>query len=149
MEGSASALPRIRYQRSPEAEEAVRRLVDALNLSHIRVDRVYVAVSRGSRTSALARIWGIPAPFTRLGVCEPAYVIELVHENLRGADCEELVAVVVHELLHIPRGFSGGLRAHGEWSRWGNIMRLVRGLPEDVRRDTCRLLRRALEAAPG
>lgn len=138
---------RLVFRRSPEAEEAARLLAEALGLSHVRPDRVYVAVSRGSRSRAYARIWGTPSPFTSIGVCEPAYVIELVYENLRGASCSRLVEVLVHELLHIPRSFSGCLRRHGEWSRPARIRDLVRGLDPGLRRRVCSLLRAALTGA--
>jgi predicted metallopeptidase len=104
-------------------------------------------VSFGSKTRAYARIWGLPGPFVRLGICEPAYVVELVYENVQGLTCERLLGVLVHELLHIPRSFSGGLRSHGEWSRWSNILGLVRGIPLQERRRLCAEARRALEEA--
>ncbi|NOZ88837.1 MAG: metallopeptidase [Crenarchaeota archaeon] len=136
---------RLVFTRSREAEEAARILVEALGLSYIDVDRVFVTVSRGSSTRAFARIWGLPSPFVRLGVCKPMYVVELVAENLRGAGCDVLVETLIHELLHIPRSFSGGLRSHGEWSRPSNVRRLARSLPREVRLRVCALLRRALE----
>ncbi len=138
---------RVVFRRSPEAEEAARLLAEALGLRHVRPDRVYVAVSSGSRSRAYARIWGMPSPFTSIGVCEPAYVIELVRENLAGASCSKLIEVLAHELLHIPRSFSGCLRRHGEWSRPSRIRELVKGLEPGLRRRLCGLLRSALSDA--
>ncbi len=133
--------------RSPGLEAVLRRLVELLGLSYIRADRVYAAVSFGSSSRSYARIWGLPSPFVRLGVCDPAYVVEVLYEASRGLGCEELLGVLVHELLHIPRSFSGGLRSHGEWSRWSRIRGLVSRIPRGVREELCREAWRALDEA--
>ncbi len=135
------------FVRSPELEEALRTLVRLLGLNYVDASRVYGAVSRGSRSTAYARIWGLPSPFVRLGLCEPMYVVELVYENTVGLTCNKLLEVLVHELLHIPRSFSGGLRSHGEWSRTSKIRELVRGLPPVERRRLCGLVRDALRGS--
>ena len=140
-------MARLVFVRSRSLEEALRLLARELGLTHIDGDRVYGAVSRGSRSTAYARIWGLPSPFVRLGLCRPSYVVELVYENARGLGCEELLAVLVHELLHIPRSFSGGLRSHGEWSKWSRIRSLVKALPAEARVEACRLAREALREA--
>ena len=140
-------MARLVFTRSRSLEEALQILIRELGLGYIDGARVYGAVSRGSRSTAYARIWGLPSPFVRLGICRASYVIELVYENARSLGCEELLAVLVHELLHIPRSFSGGLRGHGEWSRWSRIRSLVRALPVEAREKACRLARDALREA--
>jgi len=140
-------MPRIRYVRSTQLEAVVRDIVESAGLGHVRVDRVFCAVSFGAKTRAYARIWGLPGPFVRLGICEPGYVIEVVYENIKDLSCNRLLAVLVHELLHIPRSFSGGLRGHGEWSRQPNIESIVARIPPSQRRRLCAEARRALERA--
>ena len=146
--GAAWALPRVKYKRDRRLEEAIRMLVEAMGLDYIDTSRVYAAWSTGSRTRAYARIWGLPSPFTRLGLCEPMYVIELVSENFAGLSCREMVHVLVHEILHIPRSFSGGLRSHGEWSHWRSIRSIVARLPRGVVEEVCRLLRESAAGPP-
>jgi len=146
-ESVTGALARLVFVRSPELEEALRTLVRLLGLSYVDTSRVYGVVSKGSRSTAYARIWGLPSPFVRLGLCEPMYVVELVYENVAGLTCSRLLEVLVHELLHIPRSFSGGLRSHGEWSRKSKIRELVQGLPPVERRRLCSLVRDALRGA--
>lgn len=142
-------MPRIRLVRDSRLEEALRLLVDALGLDYVDKSRLYAAWSRGARTRAYARIWGVPSPFTRLGLCSPMYVVELVSENFAHLGCRDRVAVLVHELLHIPRSFSGGLRSHGEWSRWSRLRRLADSLPGGVVERVCRLLESSLEELIG
>jgi predicted metallopeptidase len=116
----------LRFLRDPLLDKALGILISKLGLSYIKTDRIYIAWSRGSKTTALARIWGLPSPFVKLGICEPAYVIELISEKFPKLSCDEIVETLIHELLHIPRTFSGGLRAHGEWSKKRNIKKIVK-----------------------
>ncbi|HID41125.1 MAG TPA: metallopeptidase [Pyrodictium sp.] len=141
-------MPRVKYRRDQRLEEAIHLLIEALGLDYIDEGRVYAAWSTGSTTRAYARIWGLPSPFARLGLCRPMYVIELVSENFQELSCREQISVLVHELLHIPRSFSGGLRSHGEWSRWHNIRGLLARIPRDVAERVCRLLEESAEPQP-
>ncbi|ABM80979.1 putative metallopeptidase [Hyperthermus butylicus] len=134
-------MPQLQFHRDRRLEQLVRRLIEALGLDYIDPERVYIVFSRGSRSLAHARIWGLPSPFVKLGLCEPMYVIEIVSENiLRLRSCEDIVGVLVHELLHIPRTFSGGLRSHGDWARRSNIRRLVARLPRQLVEELCSIV---------
>ena len=137
-------MPRIKFVRDERLEEALRVLVSKLGLGHIDTKRVFAAWSRGSRTTALARIWGLPSPFVKLGICQPMYIIELVSEKFEHLDCDEIVETIVHELLHIPRSFSGGLRPHGEWSKRKNLKMLMKQISPSTRIRVCNLVRASL-----
>ncbi len=138
-------MPRINFSRSQDLEVVVKRLIELLGLDYIDPNRVFVTVSKGSRSSAYARIWGTPSPFTRLGICEPAYVIEIISENARELDCMGLLRTLVHELLHIPKSFSGGLRGHGHWNSSRSVRALLSRLPQPAIEDMCVAVRKALE----
>lgn len=106
-------MARVRYEPAPDVEELARDIVEALGLDWIDLGRVAFLRSRGSRSSAYARIWGLPRPFQEGFGLGPLYVVEVLAERYDGLPLPEKVRVVIHELLHIPRSFSGGLRPHG------------------------------------
>lgn len=64
----------------------------------------------GSRANALARIWGLPGIF-QYAMRQPArYVVEVMMPDFARLGRAEQDRVLIHELLHIPTTFSGGLR---------------------------------------
>ncbi len=118
----------IKYSSASDVEELLRDILDILSdyFNHVRIDRVRVVRSHGSRTHALARIHGLPSIWRYVLGVEPMYVIEVVSENFDKLDRGEKVRVLIHELLHIPKRFSGGLRPHGRYVNRRVIERLYR-----------------------
>lgn len=104
----------VKYRRALKEEEMVKDLVRTLGLNYIDTSRVRVVYSSGAKTKAIARIWAIPRAITTAFHLQPVYVIELVSEMFSKLDENSKIKVLIHELLHIPEKFSGGLRPHGE-----------------------------------
>jgi predicted metallopeptidase len=105
----------ISYRKAPDLEERVKRVVEAAGLRHIDVSRVMCVRSYGSASRGLAaRIHSASkAFFTGMGL-KPAYVIEFVAEVFDKLPPKQQEEVILHELLHIPKSFSGGLVPHGK-----------------------------------
>ncbi|BAA80561.1 hypothetical protein APE_1561 [Aeropyrum pernix K1] len=136
----------MRYERAPDVCRAAEVLVDALGLDYIDVSRVYCVRSWGSRGRAYARIYGTPGAWAAALGYNPGYVIEVVSEKFDPLPLEEKVKVVIHELLHIPRTFSGGLRAHGPLVNGRRVAALYRRVRGDAR--VMGILREALDGGP-
>ncbi|HVH30112.1 MAG TPA: putative metallopeptidase [bacterium] len=88
----------------------LRRILRALDLEYIDARRIHCARVWGSRANALARIWGLPPIFQEALRLRAHYVIEFMVPAFDRLPREEQDRVIIHELLHIPRSFSGGIR---------------------------------------
>lgn len=101
------------YEVAPDVqamlEEIVRHLPD--QFPHVDVGRVVCYRSRGSVARIYARIWSLPGIWqAALGV-RAHYVIEVV-ERFDRESVEEREKTLIHELMHIPKTFSGALVPH-------------------------------------
>jgi predicted metallopeptidase len=107
-------LPKLRYEPAEDVCLAVRELVKLKVFAHIDPTRISCARSYGSRSRAVARIYGTPRAWIALGR-EPEYLIEVISERFYRLAPSERLKVIIHELLHIPKTFSGSLRPHGRY----------------------------------
>lgn len=82
---------------------------------NVDVDKVKVVVCRDCRSKAVARIYMLPSVLRFALGLEPIYVIEVIEGNFFTLSESNRVKVLLHELLHIPKSFSGGLRPHGRY----------------------------------
>ncbi len=105
------------YVFDPELESLIRDVVNTLKdyFPYIDLDSVKVVVCRNCKSRALARIHYLPTVWRIALGLKPMYVIEVIERNFNSLTYEEKVKVVIHELLHIPKSFSGGLRPHGKY----------------------------------
>lgn len=102
----------VAWELAPDVQDRVAAIADALGMAHIDPSRVVCVRSRGSRARFLARIWPLERVWQlALGV-RPHYVIEVKHESFDRLGREERDRVLIHELLHIPKNFSGSVVPH-------------------------------------
>lgn len=101
------------YRPAEDVRKDVGDLISSLSLGHIEPSRVICYRSTGSRSRrivarcySLSKIWqdalGIPSH----------YIIEVISERYDRLPEEERIKVLIHELMHIPKCFGGGLRPH-------------------------------------
>lgn len=94
----------------------LRRIVTALGLDYIDAARIRCVRVTGSRANALARIWGLPPVFQKALRVPAHYVIEFMVPAFDRLRPDQQDRVIIHELLHIPRTFSGGIRPESSLS---------------------------------
>lgn len=99
-------------EKAPDVQGVLGRLIGELEFSHISAKRVIGFRSYGATARAYARIWSFPRIWQMALGAEPHYVIEVLAENFDKLSEEEKTKVLIHELLHIPRTFSGSLVPH-------------------------------------
>ena len=103
----------IKYYEAPEIKKQINQLVEECEFFHVVPQFVYCVRSRGSKAKrTIARIHGLGKLWQGVLNMPPAYTIEIISEIYDKMPPEEKEKVLVHELMHIPGGFSGGFRPH-------------------------------------
>ena len=121
----------LEYLEAPDVKKLVNEIVDGLDLFHVVPQFVYCYRSKGSKSrSTVARIHGLGKMWQEALVRPPAYVIEVISERYDRLSDEEKEKTLIHELLHIPKGFSGGFRPHKGYINRKQIEKLHRVLLE-------------------
>jgi predicted metallopeptidase len=115
------------FMRAEGVEIKVKDIINVLGWGHINAEFVRCVFSRNSTSRALARIWSTPRIFSAAFDTKPMYVIELLYSKYMTLSDEDKTKVLIHELLHIPKTFSGALKPHLEMSHTLNC-RTVDGL---------------------
>ncbi|VVB99301.1 Uncharacterised protein [uncultured archaeon] len=82
-------------------------------MGHINEHRIICMRSRNATARAYARIWNLPDIWQKALSVGTFYVIEVLSQHYDKLPEEEKEKVLIHELLHIPKTFSGALRPHG------------------------------------
>ena len=72
----------------------------------------------------MARVWGLGRIWQQALDLSPAYIIEVISEKFDRLAEKEQDVILIHELLHIPKTFSGALVPHRR--RGGVNDRIVR-----------------------
>ena len=103
----------IKYFPASEIKKQVDAIASDLDLFHIVPQFVFCVRSKGSKARrTIARIHGIGKIWQEVLNIPPSYTIEVISEIYDKMSQEEKEKTLIHELLHIPGGFSGGFRPH-------------------------------------
>lgn len=103
----------ITYHPAEDVQLLVREVIERLSLAHIDPYRVYCFRSMGSRSRrGIARCYSLSKIWQRALSVPSYYIIEVISERYDGLSDENKLKVIIHELLHIPKAFGGGLRPH-------------------------------------
>lgn len=116
------------YDRAPDVDRRVRDLIQLLDLHYIDPEGVACLRSRGSKSRAIAWCHGLPVVWQIALGGKTRYVIEVVSESFDPLDEEEKTKTLVHELMHITRTFSGGVRPHKPYVFSRRVNEMVRRL---------------------
>jgi predicted metallopeptidase len=87
-------------------------LAKSLQLEHLTTGRIYAYRSTNSKTRAYARIWGLSYLWQKTLKVPPTYIVEVLSEHYDDLPDTEKDKVLLHELTHIPKNFSGALVPH-------------------------------------
>ncbi|EKD65712.1 MAG: metallopeptidase-like protein [uncultured bacterium] len=107
---------KLEWEEAIDVKKNLKEILKVLDLPHIKISRIFCFRTEGSKSRSYARIWSYPKIFQRALGIEPAYVIEVLSKHFDKLDSDSKKKVLIHELLHIPKNFSGALlphRSHG------------------------------------
>ncbi len=103
----------IEYSSAPDVKRLAEEIADKLGFFHVVPQFVYYVRSRGSASKrTIARIHGFGRVWQETLNLPPTYVIEVISERYDRLGEAEKEKTIIHELLHIPKGFTGGFRPH-------------------------------------
>lgn len=102
----------MKYERAPEIKKTINLLVEQLGFTHIDTSRIHCIRSLDAKTRAYARIWGMSRLFFEVAGMPPNYIIEVVAKRFDKLSEREKIKTLIHELMHIPKTFSGALLSH-------------------------------------
>jgi len=103
----------IKYYEAPDVKQLVNTIITELKFAHINSQHVYCFRSNGSKSKrTIARIHSLEKLWQKALQTHPRYLIEVIAERYDKLSQTDREKVLIHELLHIPKGFSGGFRPH-------------------------------------
>ena len=105
------------WEEAREVKNDIKHILTVLDLPYIDASRIFCYRTYASKSRSYARIWSMPKIFQHALDIEPAYVIEVLAKHFDKLNDDEKKKVLIHELLHIPRNFSGALVPHRTRSR--------------------------------
>jgi len=81
-------------------------------MKHIKKNNIHCIRSFDAKTRAYARIWGMAKLFKEVVGLEPHYIIEVNGRRFDKLSERDQIKTLIHELMHIPKTFSGALLSH-------------------------------------
>jgi predicted metallopeptidase len=100
------------WKPADDVKNDLKLILQTIDLPYIKLNRIFCYRTEGSKSRAYARTWSFPKIFQEALCLEPAYVIEVLSKYYDKLDDEEKKKILIHELLHIPKNFSGALLPH-------------------------------------
>ncbi len=106
---------------APDIGKEIADIVTHLDFGYINIKDLFCVRSSGSSSRAIARIWSLPRVWRQVLNIRPQYIIEVVGERFDKMSDDQQRKTLIHELMHIPKNFSGALVSHrGRYHRIDN-----------------------------
>lgn len=98
---------------APDIKNIVNKVVAHLPFaSYIDPKHIMCMRSHKATSRARARIWSFPHIWQVALRLPPYYVIEVLSHHFDHLSDDDKTRVIIHELMHIPKNFSGALVPH-------------------------------------
>lgn len=103
---------KIEWYPASDIEARIKHLVTSINLDWVDLENLHCVRSENANTRAYARIWGLGRIWQQALGVKAAYVLEVISEKYDKLPGDKKDEVLLHELAHIPKNFSGSLMPH-------------------------------------
>ncbi len=103
---------KVQWLPAPDIQKKIKSLCTHPDFSHVKTSSVHCFRSTGSKARAYARIWGLPQIFKLALNTGSHYCLEVISEKFDPLNQQNQTRTLIHELLHIPKTFSGALLPH-------------------------------------
>ena len=107
-----SKTQKLEWEDAKEVKKEIEEIIKILDMDYIDPKKIFCYRTYGSKSRSYARIWTFPKIFQTALNIEPSYVIEVLAKYYDKLDEDRQKQVLIHELLHIPKNFSGALLPH-------------------------------------
>ncbi len=99
-------------EHAPDIDRLIRVVLRRIPYNHIKAAHITGMRSHKATSRAYARIWGFPKIWQMALNLEPHYVIEVLSHHFDKLSDDDKTRTIIHELMHIPKNFSGALVPH-------------------------------------
>lgn len=99
-------------ENAPDVKRIVRSVLATQAFPHIDKRRIVCMRSFGAKSRARARIWSFPKIWQQALTLPAHYIIEVLSQHFDKLSADDKTRVIIHELMHIPKNFSGALVPH-------------------------------------
>ena len=100
------------WEIAPDILALIQKILKSDLFPHIKKGRLTAIRGKGTTSRAIARIWSLPRPWQMALSVEPQYIIEVMAERFDKLSINDQERTLIHELMHIPKSFSGALTPH-------------------------------------
>lgn len=124
-------MSKLNFEQANDVKEVITGIINKLDLNYINPDNIVCFRSSGTTSRNVhARCWSLPNIWQQALCIDPHYIIEVISEKFDKLDLKRRKMVLVHELMHIPKTFSGALRPHNAFLDDSYVLKLCKRLEE-------------------
>lgn len=100
------------WENAPDIKKRLLLLTRELKIDWLDTAKIFCFRSSNAKTRAYARIWGLSRIWQQALELRPAYILEVISEKYEKLSPKQKDKILLHELVHIPKNFSGALIPH-------------------------------------
>ncbi len=120
------------WQEDKKLKQQLKKTIKEAGVTWVKTSRIFTYRSENAKTRAYARIWGLSRIWQKALKEDPAYILEVISEKYDKLSDHEKSKVLLHEVAHIPKNFSGALVPHIRRGK-GNFYRKVNDLIKRIK----------------